>query len=325
MPQKPLLECSVLSFGAKGDGKTDDTKAIQKALNACRKTGGIIRFPDGEYLISACLILYSKQTLSFSEKAVLKRNSDVKYMIAVHTLPFVGKYNGTHDVVIRGGTFDGNEEIAMKVTMINTCHAKNVLIENCSFKNGREWHFIELNSTQNAVVRNCRFDATNYIIRDTGRSELIQIDVPKVGLYGPVLRHGVEMPFFPDRTPCENVKIQHCFFLCAGTPALGQHSDYPHHDIRFFDNEVVGTSSTVKASRGYLVFMEKTYDVEVCGNRFTSTVETENTGVRVALEKTVCHLHDNTFVGHFEPLFVGGVTAEKNDFERETQRQKTAQ
>lgn len=43
---------SVLSFGAKGDGKTDDTQAFQKALNTVGKEGGgIVLAPRGDFLI----------------------------------------------------------------------------------------------------------------------------------------------------------------------------------------------------------------------------------------------------------------------------------
>lgn len=43
---------NVKNFGAVGDGKTDDTEAIQTALNA----GGIIYFPNGVYFVSKPLI-----------------------------------------------------------------------------------------------------------------------------------------------------------------------------------------------------------------------------------------------------------------------------
>jgi len=41
---------NVLDFGAKGDGVTDDTAAIQKALNTAGKSFGAIFLPEGNYL-----------------------------------------------------------------------------------------------------------------------------------------------------------------------------------------------------------------------------------------------------------------------------------
>lgn len=44
---------SVKAYGAKGDGKTDDTLAIQCAIDNC--TGGCLNFPTGTYIISDTL------------------------------------------------------------------------------------------------------------------------------------------------------------------------------------------------------------------------------------------------------------------------------
>jgi len=44
---------SVTVFGAKGDGKTDDTAAIQRAIDECRD----VFFPEGDYLVSDTLKL----------------------------------------------------------------------------------------------------------------------------------------------------------------------------------------------------------------------------------------------------------------------------
>jgi hypothetical protein len=40
---------------AKGDGKTDDTAAIQAALDAAGKQGGVVRLPAGKYLVGGSL------------------------------------------------------------------------------------------------------------------------------------------------------------------------------------------------------------------------------------------------------------------------------
>ena len=46
---------SVKDFGAVGDGTTDDTTAIQNAINSLSSTGGSVYFPTGQYLISTTL------------------------------------------------------------------------------------------------------------------------------------------------------------------------------------------------------------------------------------------------------------------------------
>ena len=38
-----------VDFGAKGDGKTPDSEAIQKALNAAGAVSGTAHFPAGRY------------------------------------------------------------------------------------------------------------------------------------------------------------------------------------------------------------------------------------------------------------------------------------
>jgi hypothetical protein len=42
-------------FGVKGDGRTDDTTAIQKVLDAAAATGGTIRLPAAKYLVAGSL------------------------------------------------------------------------------------------------------------------------------------------------------------------------------------------------------------------------------------------------------------------------------
>ena len=52
---------SVLEFGARGDGVTDDTAAIQAALNA--GAGGSVSFPEGVYLTSNALSVPANTSL----------------------------------------------------------------------------------------------------------------------------------------------------------------------------------------------------------------------------------------------------------------------
>jgi len=60
-----------IQFGAKGDGSTDDTGAIQNAINAANTAGGgPVYFPAGTYKISSALTLYNNITLAGDGRAV---------------------------------------------------------------------------------------------------------------------------------------------------------------------------------------------------------------------------------------------------------------
>jgi hypothetical protein len=75
---------NVKDFGAKGDGKTLDTKPIQQAVNACFKDGGgEVFLPAGKYLVG-CIILKSNINLNVGSGAVLlgsTNRSDYKIIV----------------------------------------------------------------------------------------------------------------------------------------------------------------------------------------------------------------------------------------------------
>lgn len=66
--EKPIYD--VRHFGAQGDGITNDQKAIQKAIDACRKTGGTVLMRNGTFLTGQ-LLLVSNLTLQIDKTATL--------------------------------------------------------------------------------------------------------------------------------------------------------------------------------------------------------------------------------------------------------------
>src|SRR6266849_8335605 len=66
---------NVRNHGAKGDGRTKDTRAIQAAIDAAGKSGGTIAFPPGEY-VSGTLRLRSRVALRLAAGAVLIASPD---------------------------------------------------------------------------------------------------------------------------------------------------------------------------------------------------------------------------------------------------------
>jgi polygalacturonase len=69
------LERDVRTYGAKGDGRTLDTRAIQAAIDAAGQSGGTVSFPPGEYL-SGTLRLRSRITLRLDGGATLVASKD---------------------------------------------------------------------------------------------------------------------------------------------------------------------------------------------------------------------------------------------------------
>jgi len=63
-------EYNVVDFGAKGDGITIETQAIQKAVDACSKTGGLVIFPAGKYL-SGTIYFKNNVTLHLQKGSII--------------------------------------------------------------------------------------------------------------------------------------------------------------------------------------------------------------------------------------------------------------
>ncbi len=306
-----------------GNGVHDDTKAIQNCLDRM-KAGGTIHFPAGVYLVSSTLIFYSNQHLEFEEDSYLLRSAQsetlTRYILASYSEADIGGYDGTHNVTISGCTFDGNAELTEKITMLNTVHCKNITIKGCNFINCAYWHCIEINSSENILVKDCLFDGPSYTaMREDLTSELIQIDAPKIGTYGPVYNcDGKLIEFLPDETPCNNIHIEYNVFKCDGFTAIGHHGNDEHRNIKINNNIFIGSSGKGDRSRGYITFMEKVYDAKVLNNVFISVSEKSGTHYGIVTknqEKSSCVVKENSFFGYFDEYFSGGITEENNCFE----------
>ena len=95
----------VRQFGAKGDGRTLDTSAIQEALDECGTAGGgAVRFPAGTYL-SQPIFLHSGTTLQLEAGAILQATAErADYVNPAKTNGFIAFVNGTnlHNLAVIG-------------------------------------------------------------------------------------------------------------------------------------------------------------------------------------------------------------------------------
>ncbi len=296
------------------DGVHDDTKALQACIDEI-KNGGTVYFPDGTYLVSAALIFYSNQHLKFSDKAVILRSAKsepiTRYLLASYSEPDWGEYEGTHDVIISGGVFDGNAELDERSTLVNTVHCRNITIENCRFIHCAHWHCIEINGTENAIVQNCIFDGPTYTAVNEGLyNEQLQLDLARDGSYGPVYNcDGALIDFKTDETVCRNIVIRNNIFKCDGFPGVGHHGDCDHNNILIENNIFDGPSGRDGKSRGYIFFRPMVYELTVRNNVFIAPQETDSPSCGIIHEnpdEAALTVQNNLFIGKIDKEVITG-------------------
>lgn len=72
---------NVKSYGAKGDGATDDAAKIADAITAASVNGGIVYFPTGTYIVGSAITFPSNVTAEFSNGAKLSINTGITVTI----------------------------------------------------------------------------------------------------------------------------------------------------------------------------------------------------------------------------------------------------
>ncbi|HYE51315.1 MAG TPA: glycoside hydrolase family 55 protein, partial [Azospirillaceae bacterium] len=68
----PTQYVSILDFGAKGDGQTDNKAAIQNAINHAKATGAAVYVPEGTFLHKGILTLNGVDLIGAGANSVLK-------------------------------------------------------------------------------------------------------------------------------------------------------------------------------------------------------------------------------------------------------------
>lgn len=121
---------NVKSYGAVGNGVTDDTAAIQAAINSLSPGGGAIYFPKGTYIVSNMLVVnFNLIHLSGSGRA-----SIIKNIGATSTLRFQNceRFSITELALTgNGGAYGAGATNGNAIELFNAHHSKftNVYIE----------------------------------------------------------------------------------------------------------------------------------------------------------------------------------------------------
>jgi polygalacturonase len=230
--------CDVRAFGAKGDGVTKDTVAIQAAIDACASGKGTAILTAGMYL-SAPIVLKSGTTLKLEKGATLLGSQEMKDYPAKTEFrtpglqALVSATNAT-DVKITGeGTIDGAGEpwwaearkvkdagvmgVNPRPRLVVFDHCKHVVLEGVTIQNSPMWQVVPYYS-DDVTIRDVKILAPphspNTDAIDPFSSSHVRIEqvVADVGDDDIAIKSGAIGSPGPD-DPSTDITITDCTFL----------------------------------------------------------------------------------------------------------------
>lgn len=221
-------------YGAKGDNISDDTDAIQSALNEASRWPNVkVIIPEGIYRLTKELYLFRNTHLKMDEASVLLRCHDGNVIRNYRTSDVFYGYEGNSHITIEGGVLDCNAVQSSRVCNgIALAHAENITLRKLTIKDTQSGHGAELTGVRHVWFDRCRF--VGFMFTSQYYSEAIQLE--------PAIRAGFAGQA-ADHTPTHHVTVQQCYFGASGTPGtvpwpcgVGAHGAYPD---AYFDHIIV--------------------------------------------------------------------------------------
>jgi polygalacturonase len=239
----PAKIYQIKDFGAKGDGKTLDTAAIQKALDACGAAGGgTVRLTPGTYL-SQPLTLRNRTTLLLEAGAKLQATdaeSDFAGDKPGSFIPFIAGRNLADVAILGPGVIDGAgarwwvpaEEARRKTpgytlprpNLIVLTGCKNVRLQDVTLQNSPKFHFVPA-ECEDVLVTNVTVTApprspnTDAVDPSASRRVLITKCRIDVGDDNVAIKAGRKVE--GHEFACEDITVTDCTFLHGHGMSIG--------------------------------------------------------------------------------------------------------
>ena len=143
-------DIDMVKYGAKPDGRSDNTAIIQKAIDECTSSGGgIITFPAGTYLAGS-LFVKDNVTLYLRRNAILQGIAKEAAFAGEHFLAkgFIRIEKARNVSIIGEGTIDGNGRHKVwqkgnnakdRPYLVHVKDSRNIVIKDVTLQNSAFW------------------------------------------------------------------------------------------------------------------------------------------------------------------------------------------
>jgi polygalacturonase len=230
---------NVLDFGAKGDGLTKDTVAIQKALDACAENGGgTVLVPEGVFLTGS-LVLHANTTLQLLSRANLLGSPDVADY-PLENVRWEGEFREGHrgllsannaaNITITGGAIFGPPLPLGKLrsprgpVLIELTGCTNAVLENFTTQYQQLWSihllFCKNFTARNLTVRTVNANGDGLDVDSCDGVIIERCDI-NTGDDAIALKSGRGLAAQNLNRPTENVVIRDCRLQSSIYAALG--------------------------------------------------------------------------------------------------------
>lgn len=197
-----FCQYDIKNFGAKGDGRSLDTKSIQSAIDKAYKDGGgIVDIPSGTYRIGT-LILKNNINLHFFPGAILLGSADIRDYLTINQ-----KYESR------------TKNLYGKYFMLFAEDAKNISLTGKGIIDGNGLHNFQVVRPQNERPFTARFvNCENVLVRDVGFIEAANWTLHLLGCKDVTIdnifitHHRKENRDGLDIDCCQGVAVSNCRF-----------------------------------------------------------------------------------------------------------------
>lgn len=285
-PATSTVVVNVKDKGAKGNGRSDDTAAIQAAIDAAGGSHGTVLVPDGVYMVEAVtkrrLTLKSNMTFKMSPGAVIKAipNGAIRY--------FVLSISGVVNVTVTGGTLEGDRDKhkgeagewgiglyigpgARNIT-VNNLNSNNMWGDGFYVQGARGVTLCQVSADHNrrqglSVIEANNMVVTHSVFKNTK---------------GTLPSAGIDLEPNEATQKITNIQIRHSKFIDnagGGIVIAGKNGQVSR--VTISHNTIIGRNAIdISHAPGVL-------DATICRNRQITTVKSDQTGSLVTYEQPI--------------------------------------